>query len=814
MTMQLCAACSNSLKAGVLPTQCPACGVVLNSVAPPGWEETVTKMKEHPEIDNPWALAWYMKNKGDTPGGSDDKKSKAAADGAGPGAATMPAVFSDAWGAFTAMRAASEEPPHGETHAPEGEHPEPDGDEQVTSDKTFKEVAAMYASAAPTRTLRLPRSRLRRELAGLPAPLPALEARADPSSGACPSPGGGSALVLAPLSLQAQIGAYAFYAEQDDPHPNIVPFKATLHPVDQPSDRPPNGSNGHLVMIPHDVAAASLQDLIGMPINVQSGMMAGHATKQPIGVITHAAIGEDPAPQYAVPGFRADPHSVTIAGHLWAKNFPAEVAQLRNAARAGLMGTSYEVSHVDVEDPRQPVWTVRGMRYTGAAALQRGAAAYQQTQLAAEAMQAASVTVKFDKEEQAMTTPAVQAMPGGPQPAYAPQQPQQPAVPGQPPVMGAPVAAPIVQQPVGAAVGPFFQSNGGGGGGGGQTMAPVPQVQPLSGGPPMPPAPAPHPAMPGGAPNTAMPPAAPAPAPMPPHPGAAPATGADPAMVNAVSQAVIGQLMPRLQAIESVVAQLAMKPGDAPEEQNLNKQADQADDKAKGLNKDASDAQGQAAALAGQLSAAATPPLAPAQRKELAAQHATALKRVTECSAQAQVWRARALILRANAAGFGPLLQAMAALVTDENVENRKLLTDLGTKVDKVTGLITDKKGGSGAPGQGGRENGVSPKDSAPDGGGTDIAPGEKEPTDVKAGAARSLMPAPQRKSLAPETMRTLGKFDQLQASADGSYEEGALDAALIKHSIPVSKRIAIKTDLQDQGLLRGKPSKTPATGL
>jgi len=286
-------------------------------------------------------------------------------------------------------------------------------------------------------------------------------------------------------------------------------------------------------------------------------------------------------------------------------------------------------------------------------------------------------------------------------------------------------------------------------------------------------------------------------------------------MVNAVSQAVIGQLMPRLQAIESVVAQLAMKPGDAPEEQTLNKQADQADDKAKGLNKDANDAQGQAAALAGQLSAAAaTPPLTPAQRKELQAQYAAAVKRVTECTAQAQVWRARALILRANAAGFGPLLQAMAALVTDENVENRKLLTDLGTKVDKVTGLITDKKGGSGAPGQGGRENGVSPRTDAPDGGGTDIAPGEKEPADVKAGAARPLTAAPQRKSLAPETMRTLGKFDQLHAAADGSYEEGALDAELSKHSIPVSKRIAIKTDLQDQGLLRGKPSKTPATGL
>jgi hypothetical protein len=39
------------------------------AVAPPGWENTVKKMKKHDEIDNPWALAWHMKNKGDTPGG-------------------------------------------------------------------------------------------------------------------------------------------------------------------------------------------------------------------------------------------------------------------------------------------------------------------------------------------------------------------------------------------------------------------------------------------------------------------------------------------------------------------------------------------------------------------------------------------------------------------------------------------------------------------------------------------------------------------------------------------------------------------------
>lgn len=42
------------------------------AVAPPGWENTVKKMKKHPgEIDNPWALAWHMKNKGDKPGGKE-----------------------------------------------------------------------------------------------------------------------------------------------------------------------------------------------------------------------------------------------------------------------------------------------------------------------------------------------------------------------------------------------------------------------------------------------------------------------------------------------------------------------------------------------------------------------------------------------------------------------------------------------------------------------------------------------------------------------------------------------------------------------
>lgn len=40
---------------------------VLNEETPKGWEATVLKMKKKKEIDNPWALAHWMKNKGYQP---------------------------------------------------------------------------------------------------------------------------------------------------------------------------------------------------------------------------------------------------------------------------------------------------------------------------------------------------------------------------------------------------------------------------------------------------------------------------------------------------------------------------------------------------------------------------------------------------------------------------------------------------------------------------------------------------------------------------------------------------------------------------
>jgi hypothetical protein len=40
---------------------------LVSEATPTGWEKTVLAMKKHKEIDNPWALANWMKKKGYTP---------------------------------------------------------------------------------------------------------------------------------------------------------------------------------------------------------------------------------------------------------------------------------------------------------------------------------------------------------------------------------------------------------------------------------------------------------------------------------------------------------------------------------------------------------------------------------------------------------------------------------------------------------------------------------------------------------------------------------------------------------------------------
>lgn len=176
------------------------------------------------------------------------------------------------------------------------------------------------------------------------------------------------------------------YGDADN-HPNRSPFKAILHQVDRPSTRPPNGSDGHLVLIPRHVASRRLKSLLGMAINVVSGGLGGHNSVAKVGVITAAAIGRDPDGVNPIKLGPISAQDVVVAGHLYEKDHPREVAEIRAAARGGKLGASYEITGVQVENLKASIWRILDFTYIGAAALLRASAAYNETVLAAGAAQ-------------------------------------------------------------------------------------------------------------------------------------------------------------------------------------------------------------------------------------------------------------------------------------------------------------------------------------------------------------------------------------------------------------------------------------------
>ena len=148
---------------------------------------------------------------------------------------------------------------------------------------------------------------------------------------------------------------------------NRLPFRGILTQVDEPSTRPPNGSNGHRVLIPRTVAEAALASLMGMPVNCSTGLN-DHDKQIIIGVITGAEIhGND----------------LVVSGHLLGKNFPEEVLAIQR--NKDQLGMSYEISMVQVEDVEADIWRLTGLQFTGAAILLKRAAAYQHTAIAARA---------------------------------------------------------------------------------------------------------------------------------------------------------------------------------------------------------------------------------------------------------------------------------------------------------------------------------------------------------------------------------------------------------------------------------------------
>lgn len=166
-----------------------------------------------------------------------------------------------------------------------------------------------------------------------------------------------------------------------EPHINRIPFSGVLSRVDEPSTRPPNGSDGHKVLIPRAVAEAALPTLIGMGIDVDTDFK-DHAKTRKIGVITEAHL---------------DGKDLVISGHLFGKDFSEEVDYIKKNKR--ILGASYEISDVSVKNTAAPIWELESFCFTGAAILKKSAAAYQDTSIAASRQQIESFDDLLDVPE-------------------------------------------------------------------------------------------------------------------------------------------------------------------------------------------------------------------------------------------------------------------------------------------------------------------------------------------------------------------------------------------------------------------------------
>ena len=166
-------------------------------------------------------------------------------------------------------------------------------------------------------------------------------------------------VVLEALSLQMPV-----LSEGDV---NRAPFTGILTRINEPSTRPPNGSDGHCVLMPQAAAEKALPSLLGMGVNSAANLRE-HAKRLKIGIITNASI---------------DGNDLIISGLLYDKDFPDEIQAIRD--EKDHLGMSYELSNVDVEDPEADIWTLRSFVFTGAAILYKDAAAYQHTAIAAQA---------------------------------------------------------------------------------------------------------------------------------------------------------------------------------------------------------------------------------------------------------------------------------------------------------------------------------------------------------------------------------------------------------------------------------------------
>ncbi|MBI1750461.1 MAG: hypothetical protein HY234_03715 [Acidobacteria bacterium] len=175
-------------------------------------------------------------------------------------------------------------------------------------------------------------------------------------------------------------------------HPNRVPFSGVLTRLDTPSDRAPSGAAGHRVLLTRAAAERALPSLLGMAVDFAPGLR-GHDVRRKIGVITRAEIVSD---------------RLEVGGHLFGKDFPDILSEIR--AQRERLGMSYEVTGVRVANPNAAVWVLERVVFTGAAILERSAAAYQATSLAAASVGPKQLPLNFTTRGETMDEKITQTL--------------------------------------------------------------------------------------------------------------------------------------------------------------------------------------------------------------------------------------------------------------------------------------------------------------------------------------------------------------------------------------------------------------------
>lgn len=168
-------------------------------------------------------------------------------------------------------------------------------------------------------------------------------------------------------SMHVVLSAASFGQPEKGKHPNKMTFKGVLVRLDEPSNKPPGGADGHRIMLPSAVARKRLDTLIGMGLNYSPSLDA-HAQRRKVGVIEDAGItGKD----------------LWVKGYVWKHDFPEAEDDLKQHG----LGMSMELGDVKVVDPKADVWELDDCCFLGGTILWKDKAAYHNTRAIAAAKQ-------------------------------------------------------------------------------------------------------------------------------------------------------------------------------------------------------------------------------------------------------------------------------------------------------------------------------------------------------------------------------------------------------------------------------------------